>query len=63
MSTARHIAVGAALLAALALAAIWGVGAATPLPDTTVTALISDGDTDSGRPPTTGPTNPAGFRT
>ena len=62
MSTTRQIALGAALLAALALAAVWGVGAATPPLGATATALTSDRDTDSGRPPTTGPTNPAGYR-
>ena len=63
MSTIRHIALGVALLAALALAAVLGVARAAPSPDATVTALTSDRDMEGGWPPTTGPTNPAGHRT
>ena len=62
MSTTRHIVLSVALLAALALAAVFGVARATPAPDAIVTALTSDRDTDDGWPPTTGPTNPAGYR-
>jgi hypothetical protein len=63
MSTTRHTALGVALLTALALVAGLGEARATPSPDATVTALTSDRDADDGGPPTTGPTNPAGYRT
>jgi hypothetical protein len=62
MSTTRHIALGLVLLAALALAGERGAAGTTPPPDEMVTALTSDRDAGDGRPPTTGPTNPTGYR-
>jgi hypothetical protein len=58
----RHLASGVAALAALALAT--GPGAATTVspPSDDLTSLSRDGNTDDGRPPTTGPTNPAQSR-
>jgi hypothetical protein len=62
MSTTRHIVLGVALLAVLALTAVLGVARAAPSPDgMIVTAMTSDRDSDDGWPPTTGPTNPAGY--
>jgi hypothetical protein len=61
MSTTKHIVLGVALLAVLALAAVLGVARATPSPGGMVTAMTSDRDSDDGWPPTTGPTNPAGY--
>jgi hypothetical protein len=63
MSNSRHLSLGLALLAALALAAQRAEAGTTRTqsPDEVVTALSSDRDGGDGRPPTTGPTNPAGF--
>jgi hypothetical protein len=61
MSTTTHIALSVAVLAALALAAERGSAATAPPADEIVTILSSDRYTGDGRPPTTGPTNPAGY--
>jgi hypothetical protein len=63
MSNNRHLVLAMALIAALALAAVWGAAGAAPSPHATVTALTSDRDSEGGWPPTTGPTNPSGYRT
>jgi hypothetical protein len=59
MSNSKQLALGLALVVALALAAQRAAPGTTHRPDEIVTALASD--RDDGRLPTTGPTNPSGY--
>jgi hypothetical protein len=60
MSSTRHIVLGVALFAALAVAGGRSEAMTAPSSDEIVAASTSYISSDDGAPPTTGPTNPTG---